>query len=215
MKGLLRNNYFAVRLNARVFAILMLLWGIFAAVVVSQPLLIGYSMSGMIGFSLNAMLGLREDRTSKWSRYKLTVPVKRADIVKSYFISHLVWLIAGIVFAGAVMIASSMLHGFLFDRSRDIFTVFVLGIGINLFMGAIFFPLCYLGGEERHEVFTVISLLCGIVIIMGLTTLINTLFPDMTALQFILGELIILACALFAYALSYPLTVAIFRKKEY
>ncbi len=93
--------------------------------------------------------------------------------------------------------------------------LFVVGIGISLFMGAIFFPLFYLGGEERNEVFLIISLLCGIGIVMGLSTLINTLFPKMTAPQLICEGIAILACSLLVYVLSYPLTVSIFKKKEY
>ena len=113
------------------------------------------------------------------------------------------------------MALSIMLHGVTLDRNVDIFMLFVVGIGISLFMGAIFFPLFYLGGEERNEVFLIISLLCGIGIVMGLSTLINTLFPKMTAPQLICGGIAILACSLLVYVLSYPLTVGIFKKKEY
>ena len=42
------------------------------------------------------------------------------------------------------------------------------------------------------RLFLVISLLCGIGFVMGLTTLINTLFPaPMTTMQIILGGVII------------------------
>ena len=182
MKGLLKNNYFAVRSNAKAFSVFMLLLGIFVVAVISPSLLMGYALLGMIGFSLNAIAGLRKESSTKWSKYKLTAPVKRSDIVKSYFISQILWLIVGIAYAG---------------------------------IGAIFFPLFYLGGEERNEVFLIISLLCGIGIVMGLSTLINTLFPKMTAPQLICGGIAILACSLLVYVLSYPLTVSIFKKKEY
>lgn len=94
--------------------------------------------------------------------------------------------------------------------------LFVTGIGISLFMGAIFFPLFYLGGEERNEVFLVISVLCGTGLIMGLTTLVNTLFPArMTTQQIIWGGVVILAGALLAFVLSCPLTVYVYHKKEF
>lgn len=208
MKGLLKNNYFAVRSNAKAFSVFMLLLGIFVVAVISPSLLMGYALLGMIGFSLNAIAGLRKESSTKWSKYKLTAPVKRSDIVKSYFISQILWLIVGIAYAGIGVALSIMLHGVTLDRNVDIFMLFVVGIGISLFMGAIFFPLFYLGGEERNEVFLIISLLCGIGIVMGLSTLINTLFPKMTAPQLICGGIAILACSLLVYVLSYPLTVA-------
>ena len=149
MKGLLKNNYFAVRSNAKAFSVFMLLLGIFVVAVISPSLLMGYALLGMIGFSLNAIAGLRKESSTKWSKYKLTAPVKRSDIVKSYFISQILWLIVGIAYAGIGVALSIMLHGVTLDRNVDIFMLFVVGIGISLFMGAIFFPLFYLGGEER------------------------------------------------------------------
>lgn len=218
MKGLFRNNLYTTLSNTKVFSGIMLLLGVFVVAMDNKipSLIIGYMLLGMIGFSLNAIASLRKESAAKWSKYKLTTPVKRSDIVKSYFISQLLWLIVGMVFAGIGVTLSVMLHGFPFDRNTDVFTLFVVGIGISLFMGAIFFPLFYLGGEERNEVFLVISLLCSIAIIMGLTTFINSLFPEkMTTLQIVLGGIFILACALLAFSLSFPLTVGIFKKKEY
>lgn len=120
------------------------------------------------------------------------------------------------LFAEIGVALSIMLHGFPFDRDTDVFMLFVVGIGISLFMGAIFFPLFYFGGEERNEVFLVISLLCSIGIIMGLTALINALFPTrMSTIQIILAGVIILASALFVFIMSCPLTIAIYHKKEY
>lgn len=218
MKGLLRNNFYATLSNVKVFSIVMLLLGIFVVAMDNKipSLIIGYMLLGMIGFSLNSIASLRKEGSTKWSKYKLTAPVKRSAIVQSYFFSLLLWLIVGMVFAGISVAMSIMLHGFPFDRDTDVFMLFVVGIGISLFMGAIFFPLFYLGGEERNEVFLVISLLCSIGLVMGLTTFVNTLFPTpMSTMQIILGGVIILVSALFVFVLSCPLSVGIYHKKQY
>ncbi len=218
MKGLLKNNFYATLSNVKVFSIVMLLLGVFIVAMDNKipSLIIGYMLLAIIGFSFNSIASLRKESTTKWSKYKLTAPVKRAAIVRSYFLSLLLWLIVGMIFAGIGVALSIMLHGFPFDRNTDVFMLFVVGIGISLFMGAIFFPLFYLGGEERNEVFLVISVLCGIGLVMGLTTLINTLFPaPMTTIQVILGGVIILASALLAFVLSCPLTAYVYHKREY
>lgn len=217
MKGLFMNNVYATLSNAKVFSGIMLLLGVFVVIMdnIIPSLIIGYMLLGMVGFSLTAIVSLQKEGATKWSKYKLTAPVKRSDIVKSYFINLLLWLIVGIIFAGTAVILSIILHGFPFDRNTDIFMLFVVGIGVSLFMGAIFFPLFYLGGEERSEVFLGISLLCSIAMLMGLAAFINTLFPDMTTLQLILSGMTILACAGLVFTLSYPLTVGIFKRKEY
>lgn len=94
--------------------------------------------------------------------------------------------------------------------------MFSTGISISLFAGAIFFRLFYLGGEKRSGAFLVISLLCAIGIVMGIITLINiVLGSGITTMRIVLGAMVLLACSFAAFALSYPVTIAIFWRKEY
>ncbi len=214
MKGLLKNNFLAVCSNAKVFSALMLILGIFVAAVISPSLLIGYALLGIVGFSVIAVTSIKKEFVSKWGKYKLTLPIRRANIVKSYFISQLIWLIVGTTFAGAVISMSWHLHGCPFDNSIDTLSVFALGISVSLLTGAFFFPLFYLGGEERGEVSLVISLLCGIGITLGIISTLNRyLSPGFTTI--LLGTVILTVCSLLTFALSYPLTVCIYKKKEY
>ncbi len=218
MKGLLRNNFYATLSNTKIFAAIMLLLECVVVAIGNKipSLVMGYMLLTMIGFSLNSIASLRKEGATKWNKYKLTTPVTRSAIVQSYFLSLLLWLTVGMIFAGIGVALSIMLHGFLFDRSTDVFMLFVVGAGISLFMGAIFFPLFYIGGEERNEVFLGISLLGGTGLVMGLSALINTLFPaPMTTTQIILGGIIILVCALLVFVASCPVTTYLYRKKEY
>ncbi len=217
MKGLLKNNFYATLSNIKVFSIIMFLFGVFVVVMDNRvPLLIiNYMLLGMVGFSFNSIASLRKESVTKWSKYKLTVPVKRSEIVQSYFLSLFLWLVVGMIFAGIGVAFSVMLHGFPFDRNTDIFMMFVVGMGISLFMGTIFFPLFYLGGEERSELFLVISLFSGIGFIMGSSTCINILFPDMSTIQIILCGVVILISAFLMFVFSCLLTVYIYQKKEY
>ena len=147
-------------------------------------------------------------------KYKLTLPVKRVDIVKSYFINQIVWLLIGILFTEIVMGLSWFLHGCPFDRSIDALTMAALGISVSLFMGAMFFPLFYLGGAERSDVFLVITLLCAFGIDLVIVTVINELLePGISAILF--GVFALIACSLLAFGLSYLLSAFIFRKKGY
>lgn len=214
MKGLLRNNIFAVYANAKVFCVFMVLLGACAVAVVSQSLLIGYAMISMVGFSVNAIAVSKNEFASKWGKYKLTLPVKRADIIKSLFLNQLLWLLIGTLFAGAGTGLSWLLHGCPFDQAVDILSMFALGISISLFTGAVFFPLFYRGGPERSEVFLVISLLCA----FGIDSVIISIFNDLSEpglSAILLGAASLLAASVLAFFLSCSLTVAIFRKKEY
>ncbi|MDE5865710.1 MAG: ABC-2 transporter permease [Lachnospiraceae bacterium] len=214
MKGLLKNNFFTVCTSAKTFSIFMLMLGIFVVSVISQPLLIGYVLLGMVGFSINAATSIKKEFASKWGKYKLTLPVKRTDIVKSYFISQLLWLFIGALFAGLIISLSWRLHGCPFDNSIDTISLFALGISISLFTGSFFFPLFYLGGEDRSDAFLIISLLCGVGIALVIVSTINYyLDPGRTTI--LLGAAVLIICSLLMFALSYLLTVNIFNRKEY
>ena len=214
MKGLLKNNFLAVCSNVKVFSALMLMLGIFVVAVISPSLLIGYVLLSIVGFSIIAVTSIKKEFVSKWGKYKLTLPIKRADIVKSYFISQFIWLFVGIAFAGASIGLSWLLHGCPFDKSIDTLSVLALGISVSLLAGAFFFPMFYLGGEEKSEVSLVISLLCGIGITLGIISTLNRfLTPGFTTV--LIGAVVLILCSLLLFALSYPLTVSIYKKKEY
>lgn len=105
-------------------------------------------------------------------------------------------------------------HGCPFDQHIDVLTLFALGISMNLFMGAIFFPLFYAGGEERGEMFWMISILCAFGIDYAIVTILNDLLePGFTTKVF--GAVALIVCSLAAFGVSYPVTVGIYSKKEY
>lgn len=214
MKGLLKNNFYATLSGAKILAIVMVLSGAFIVAVISQSLLIGYIVLGIIGFSEIAISVVRDEFSSKWGKYKLTLPVKRAQIVKSQFLNQLFWMAVGILFAITATALSWLLHGSLFDIPLDIVTTFVLGISMSLFMGAVFFPLFYLSGEEKGSIFFGLSLLCAFLADYAIVSLINY-FIEPGAHNLLLGILTLLGCSATAFVLSYPLTVSIFKRREY
>lgn len=219
MKGLIKSNLYASLSNIKMFAVIIILIGIAAVGAVKEvpTLMINYSLISMVGFSLNAIGGIQKENTSKWKKYKLTAPVKRADIVKSYYLCHIVWLFTGIVFDLLFIGLSAILHGYghLFDKRTDILMIFTAGICIALLVGAIFFPVFYAGGSERYEATWTISILCAIGIFMGAIAAVNFWFSPMTELTLAITAVIFIAVSAFIFILSFLLSVGIFRRKEY
>ena len=153
MKGLFKNNFCAVWLNAKIFLIFLFVMGIAATVIPTQTL-------------------------------------------QMYFI-----------IVGIVTVLSYILHGLRIEQITDIFGLFALGISISLLMGAIFIPLIYLAGEDKIIAFLIISLLFAVGIASVLFNIID-IVPS-------LGTIIMIACSLLLFILSYPLAICIFKKKEY
>ena len=203
MKGLFRNNFFAVWINAKVFLIFMLLFAIVVTIIPEQTLQMYFIMIGIVGFSVIAATAIGNEFSLKWGKYKLTLPVKRTDIVRSLFLNQIFWTIVGTLFTGIVTGLSYMIHGFSFDQFSGIFSLFILAVSISFFMGAIFIPMIYLTGEDKIVVFLIISLFCAV----GIAAMLFNI-P-------LFGNVIIITCALLLFAVSYPLTISIFKRKEF
>lgn len=203
MKGLFRNNFFAVWINAKVFLIFMLLFAIVVTIIPAQTLQMYFIMIGIVGFSVIAATAIGNEFSLKWGKYKLTLPVKRTDIVRSLFLNQIFWIIVGTLFTGIASGLSYMIHGFSFDQFSGIFSLFILAVSISFFMGAIFIPMIYLTGEDKIVVFLIISLFCAV----GISAMLFNI-P-------LFGNVIIITCALLLFAVSYPLTISIFKRKEF
>ena len=203
MKGLFRNNFFAVWINAKVFLIFMLLFAIVVTIIPEQTLQMYFIMIGIVGFSVIAATAIGNEFSLKWGKYKLTLPVKRSDIVRSLFLNQIFWIIVGTLFTGIAVCLSYMIHGFSFDQFSGIFSLFILAVSISFFMGAIFIPMIYLTGDDKIIVFLIISLFCAV----GIAAMLFNI-P-------LFGNVIIITCALMLFAVSYPLTISIFKRKEF
>ena len=90
-----------------------------------------------------------------------------------------------------------------FEQFEGISGVLVVGISISLSMGAIFIPMVYLAGEDKTIVFLIISLICA----LGIVTMLFNI-P-------LFGPFILIGCSILLFIVSFPLTVGIFREKEY
>lgn len=217
MKGLLRDNFYAAYANAKALMGILLLAGIAVAIYPKEGIWLSYYMlCCLVGLNFVTLQDFHKGGFSRWEQYKLTLPVTRADIVRSCYAGHLFWMFAGGVFASVTAGLAVLLHGFVFDLWTDVLLIYIMGMSISLFMGAIFFPLLYARGEERKEASLMGSALFAVAIVLGLALLWNFLFgPRMTTAQIIGGGVIILFCAIAAYGVSYLLAVEVFHHKEY
>ena len=203
MKGLFKNNFLAVWTNVKIFLLFMFAMGIVVAIIPNQTWQMYFIIIGIAGLAVNAATVIENEFSSKWGKYKLILPVKRIDIVKSLYINHLLWIMIGVFFVGIIIALSYLLHGVPFEQFEGISGVVVIGISISLTMGAIFIPMIYLAGEDKTIVFLIISLLCAV----GIAAMLFNI-P-------LFGSFILIGCSILLFIVSFPLTVSIFKKKEY
>lgn len=186
-----------------IFLLFMFAMGIAVIIIPDQTWQMYFIIIGIVGLAVNAATVIGNEFSSKWGKYKLTLLVKRIDIVKSLYINQLLWIMIGVLFVGIIIALSYLLHGITFEQFEGISGVLVIGISISLTMGAIFIPMVYLAGEDKTIVFLIISLICALGIAIMLFNI--PLF----------GPFILIGCSILLFIVSFPLTVGIFKKKEY
>ncbi|GFI23651.1 hypothetical protein IMSAGC011_02441 [Lachnospiraceae bacterium] len=202
MKGLFKNNFLSVWTNAKIFLLFMFAMGIVVTIIPNQTWQMYFIIIGIAGLAVNAAT-IENEFSSKWEKYKLTLPIKRIDIIKSLYINQLLWIMIGVFFVGITIALSYLLHGVPLEQFESISGVVVIGISISLTMGAIFIPMIYLAGKDKTIVFLIISLLCAV----GIAAMLFNI-P-------LFGSFILIGCSILLFIVSFPLTVSIFKKKEY
>ena len=69
-------------------------------IIPEQTLQMYFIMIGIIGFSVIAATAIGNELSSKWGKYKLTLPVKRTDIVRSLFLNQFFGLCSELFLSG-------------------------------------------------------------------------------------------------------------------
>lgn len=211
MKGLFLNNFYSSIGNIKLFLIIVLTVAVTVLVTGNPTALELFVYIATTALSVNAVVSSRKDAVSNWNKFEITMPVQRKDIVQSKYLIYVFWLAAGVILALAVTSVTMFIHGnrSLLDGMSNFYSMFVLGIGISLFTGALFFPVACLAGIDKSETILIISVLLAIgltvLILYGLNQFISNFVVRMAA--FIIIYLVF-------FAASYVLTLGIYSKKE-
>lgn len=219
MRGLLKNNFMGVIENIKILFSLVLIWGIIVSATGNASLLGIFSLTTTPVLSILVVLCLRKESLSKWYKYKISLPVKRNHIVKSYYISHLCWCIAGMIIVTLCMVITVMIHGnqYFYYGFRDAITLILGGAVLAIFIGAIFYPFYYFWGDEKTEIIAIISTVISIAIVAGISMLINVLLGSkgVSDKTYYLSLIAIFMISGISFICSYLLSSFLFQTKEY
>lgn len=111
MTGLLKNNFYGAFGNMKMFLVFNAVLYLALLITGNVSLMNILSMFTAPALALLAISCFRKEHSSNWGKYKLTMPVTRATIVKSQFTSHLIWTLLGVFGVSAFMAAAVLIHG--------------------------------------------------------------------------------------------------------
>mgnify|MGYP002242746049 CR=1 FL=1 len=176
MKGLLKNNFIGVIENLKLLFPLAIIFGIIVSITGNASLLSIYSLSITPILLLLVVLCMRKETLSKWDKYKISLPVRRNDIVKSYYTIHLCWCIGGMAIVTFFMFLTVIIHGnqyFLLWLSRCGYTYFRRWYLGDFYWFHFFILLYYFLVVEKIEITAIISLVVSVAVIVGISLLIK------------------------------------------
>lgn len=213
MKGLFLDNFFKTIGGMKLLLFLVLIVGIAVTITGNDTALRIFVYLSITALSVTAVASMRKDADVKWNKYELTLPVTRKVIIKSKYVSYLFWVLIGTIIAAVFIALAHLFHGNIFFAYgvQDIASLFGLGIGIAILVGALFFPLAYLVGIDKSEVLLVISIIGGIGLAFLFVWLINQ--GDIADYYVELG--IFDASCVLLFAISYFATNDIYKNREF
>lgn len=211
MTGLVASNFYSMQDNIK----LSLLIALPIAIV---PLLIGdASLVAMIIaiqtfiFASNTGTSLKMDEASKWNKFEITLPVTRRAIVSARYISFIALIVMGAA-AGLVTVGLQSVWGEL--SWEQLLFGYSFGLQLALSTIAIVYPLILKLGAEKSD--TLLFTAAGIAVaIRFLVWYLLHLSDSTIAFRSSTVDVVSLILALIMFAVSYVVSVIIYRNKEF
>lgn len=196
-----------------VFAFVLSAFLAVSALFMKNPAAIPYMIAIQIFlFVVNIGTSLRADEVSKWSKYEITLPVRRSDLVLAKYISIVILLLAGVLM-GAVTILLARISGQVMAPAI-LLRGFTFGLALSFFSIAVMYPLVLKWGTEKSELILIVSTFAAI----GMQLLTAACLSGWTGgmnMRHPLAEAASAVVAVVAFFVSYFVSVEIHKRKEF
>ncbi len=219
MIGLIKNNFYAASELMKIVLCLSTAVGICLLVSGEPSLLTWFAVLPAPAAAVVSVLGLQRESHSKWSKYQLTLPVRRIDILKSQYLTHTLWTFLTMAAVSAVVGGTVLIHGnlYFYYGFRDAVTLLSAGGVIALLIGALSYPLHYFLSDGKTVIVPLFSVLGAVAIVFGLSVLVSALNNGkiISDAQYYQSLGLIIGFTIILYFSSFFLSARIFQNKEY
>ncbi len=209
MKGLLLKDWYVIFKQGKVMFLFVLLYLILGALGENTF----FGAFAVLFLSLLPITVMGFDERSKWDRFAVTLPVTRKQLVLEKYLFSLIALGAGAALYLVFTIAGSAFAHRTTDLA-ELLGVLAPMLSVSLIFSAVNFPMMFkLGVEKGRLWFILIIALLG-AILGGLLAMRSNEGGSLP--PWLNGQLLwlLLPVSLLLFAISYPLSVRIYEKRE-
>ena len=212
MKGLIRNNFYAMESNLTISFIL-------AAALAFTPLFIKnatiYPMIISIQvflFVANTGASLRADEASKWNKFELTLPIKRSAMIGAKYVTFVIWMLFGFLM-GVCTTVCIYLSGQRLDFSTILWG-YEYGVALSMISIALMYPIILKIGAENNELVLILSAFAAIGSMCLVALALSSVTGGMNLRHPMVG-LASIALSMALFALSFLASLHVHRNKEF
>ncbi len=168
MKGLVLKDLYNVSHNEKTFLVVLV---IISAAISHEVGLTGAIFCCASMCSMLIMTTFLFDDKLQWSRYALTMPISRKELVASKFIVLLIFSIVGIVIGFLISMIGGLLshESILTMISQDkMLLVMLTALAMAMILGGLVIPLLFRFGTKNANLILLVAFFIPIVLILGL-----------------------------------------------
>lgn len=207
MKGLLLKDFYITKDNLLVMMVSLLAIGTGMSFVVAPSIVI---IIASTMFSIAGTSTINLDKTSKWDKLSVTMPVTKKEIILSKYVIYCILGLIGLVVGGIVAIILSVFKG---EFEMNNFLIYVvLGIIVPLISGSVSIPGFFLLSEEKASIVMILSYTATGGILAGVFLLVDPFFSLKD--NFVVFGTVLFLFALLLFAASFVITNKIYSKKD-
>lgn len=212
MRGLIRNNLYAMESNI-ILAFILSAFLAVSSLLIKSSALIPYIIAIQVFlFVVNIGTSLRADEMSKWSKYEITLPVSRSNLVLAKYISVVILLLLGTLM-GTITVVFSHISGYSMTLPT-LLRGFEVGLTLSFFSIAVMYPLVLKLGIEKNELLLILSTF-GAIGMQLLTAACLSKWTGGMNMRHPLVEAVATFIAVITFFVSYFVSVKIHKSKEF
>lgn len=212
MKGLIRNNFYAMEGNMGISFIVAAFLAFMPVFLKNSSFIPMILAMQIFIFVVNTGTSLHADTTAKWNKYERILPVKSGEPILAKYITFVILILLGVAMSLITLFCAAAARLTL-DLS-DLTTGYGYGLTLSGISIGIMYPVMLKTGTDKNELILIFSAL-GSVGIRLATAFVMSPWTEEINMQHPLVNAVSALAALVIFAGSYFVSLRIYHHKEF